>query len=740
MAEKFVAFFIAACCISLHPLLIFADDNDVSIHIRELGTGSSLSKVEVTLGNTSLQSDAKGLVHIQRPKEDEILTFHKNGFTNLDIPFGALESTDDGCQVFLEPKLVDGDVVTVIGEKRPTIATKVLNQDEIKKTAPGGDPVMVATLLPGVQSGGFDKRLIIRGSGPDDSVYLIDQLVLPFIFHPIGNTSIIPDSLIDDITFSSGNFGGQYGNATGGVLVVNTKSMIPKKSEYEVKLNVPMYFSAFAQTPIDDSSAVSAYIRYSTIQYILPSVLKSLEKKNYSDSLTVIPYFGDAHAQYLSLSDEGKEKTTFLSSFDGLKAAFPSDFSSSEDGQSSVDFRTSFYSLSHNRQKRLTKDWTYNTTPNFLRTKDQTQFLGNRVNVESNSINIPYELSYRRSKREKDYLGAEISQSRTFIDVTVPKFQRDAVFPDFEDGQTESRQISVDATVLSTWYSGSFVLGDFDVEPGLRLDYNNFMQKSSLDPRTNFRYHLNEDATLKAAAGIYSKRPEYDELDKTFGNPELGYEHSIHYAAGIENKWGTLWTSDLQIFRKDFYDTVRTDSQGSLQNSGSGQSHGFEVFLRRNQTSRLFGWVSYTYAVSKERDTKDGYYIPSNYDRRHMFVMAGDYTFTSTLSLSGNLNYQTGAPYTPVADVYYNANIDRYQPQIDASKRNSERLGPSMLLSSYLNQKLLADTWTLNLRYGFENAALIRSPRSVSYNYDYSEKRGVSDLPFIPFIELGAVF
>ena len=47
---------------------------------------------------------------------------------------------------------------------------------------------------------------------------------------------------------------------------------------------------------------------------------------------------------------------------------------------------------------------------------------------------------------------------------------------------------------------------------------------------------------------------------------------------------------------------VATDSVNNLNNSGTLLSRGIEVFIRRNLTERLFGWLAYTYSINSQRD------------------------------------------------------------------------------------------------------------------------------------------
>src|SRR5205085_10059243 len=137
----------------------------------------------------------------------------------------------------------DDNVIVVTGKRRPQVSRKSVSIDESRRIAPGGDPAQVVKLLPGVQSrgGGFGNQVIVRGSGPRDSRYYIDDLEVPFIFHGIGNLSIIPGSLLQGVDFESGGFGPEYGDATGGIITLRTVTAIPERPHTEFVMNVPFY-------------------------------------------------------------------------------------------------------------------------------------------------------------------------------------------------------------------------------------------------------------------------------------------------------------------------------------------------------------------------------------------------------------------------------------------------------------------------------------------------------------------
>ncbi|MEK9755922.1 MAG: TonB-dependent receptor, partial [Bacteroidota bacterium] len=112
------------------------------------------------------------------------------------------------------------------------LSTQTFSAVEIE-TYPGGnnDITKVVQSLPGISPsiGGFRNDIIIRGGGPNESVYYIDGIEIPNINHfstqgssggPVGLVNI---SFIKDVTLSTSSFGAEYDNALSGVLSFEQK-------------------------------------------------------------------------------------------------------------------------------------------------------------------------------------------------------------------------------------------------------------------------------------------------------------------------------------------------------------------------------------------------------------------------------------------------------------------------------------------------------------------------------------
>lgn len=709
---------------------------ELLITILAKGSGNPIVKAEIKAGATIVYTDAKGEARIPVSDPELELRISRPGF--IDTVLEPEEFADrKTLEVFLLPKLGDDDDIVIVGKKRPETSKKVINIKEAAPVAPNGDPVQVIKLLPGVQKpSGFNQGLVVRGSGPDDSIYYFDHVKLPFIFHSISNLSITPEQTIDNISFSSGGFGPEFGDAGGGVVVIDSKNSIPERPLNEIRINVPIYSGYYHERPLSEDSAFRGSIRRSTLELILPYVLKRLDADN---DLTISPYFGDAYLQYLKKTDDTVYKLSLLGSMDGLKAAFPFDESESSDGRGDLDILTQFASLSFEIERRLNSAWSLSLTPYVTRQQQSINFLKNKVDIRGSEAVLHAELTHRRGTL-KDYIGMVSSGGRYFIDVFVPKLVRDDPFYDREEAERLQRSVAANVYSWAGWASTEQGVGDLILTPGARVQYWSPLRKASFDPRLAGRYPLNADHLLKFAVGKYSQAPQPDQTDEVFGNPDLDFQYSIHSILGLETKWGERWTSDVQVFHKTFEEMVQSNALKNFANTGTGESYGLEIFVRRLLTERLFGWVSYTWSQNFVRLSKESDRTPSPYDQTHVTTLVSDYKLTPLWSLGGRWEYASGNRYTPVESVVYNSIFDKYQARSTKSGYNQGRMPATNMISIYADRRILDDRWQMNLRLGVEDAALGKNARNVTYNYDYSKTEYVAGPAFIPYIELKATF
>lgn len=283
------------------------------------------------------------------------------------------------------------------------------------------------------------------------------------------------------------------------------------------------------------------------------------------------------------------------------------------------------------------------------------------------------------------------------------------------------------------------------INGGLRLDYfstgNNTeitIRSSEVDPtvdryklsisprlglafpitdRDKFFFHYGRFTQWPSRVHMFSTQDPISPLG-TLGNPNLDFELTVSYQAGISHFFNDDLTGNFTVFSKDIYGLVTsapvTDDSTGIQrlrfvNRAYASARGLEVALEKRLTRHLGFDVAYTYSfadgVASGADfgrSAEGLThlptdeLPLDWDQRH--------TLNVSLRLRGRANwlvalsyfYGSGLPWTPV---------DRFARLQDPGWENARRLGPVHMLN--LRGQKRFNAWGRNLVFLFEGRNLL---------------------------------
>lgn len=697
------------------------------VTVKEKGTGKPLSRVEVRVGEEVFYTDPSGQVRLEVP-EGALILFYRAEFETLNFDSKGFSDQLDQ-EVYLYPAAPSDNEVIVSGRAKREVSRKDISIEEAKAVAPRGDPAQITKSLPGVQSSGFSPEVAVRGSAPEDSRYYIDRFSVPFVYHSVGGISVLPDKLLEQVSFSAGGFGPQYGEATGGVVELETSQSVPSEGFAQFKVNVPIYSGFYVEQPVGERAVVSASGRRSYLDAFIQNFFDD-------EDMVIVPKFFDAHLRYFERTDTGYLKLLTLSSYDGLYALVPGD-GGDVDGNVNFSLDNYYGLLGVEYTDKLSKDWRYLIAPQGVYARNQIDVADNFIEIKGPQVRLPVEFQYRLKGADKVYLGFEVERFDVKVDVLAPRVSNDDPFTDFEEAPQV--RTSIESKLIRRAAFGAYDLRigkDWVVTPGVRMSHTTQIDRSVLDPRLKTRYQLTQDVLLKMAVGQYSRSPQPQESAEGYGNPDLDYEKVMHYVLGSEVKFSDKWQTDVQIYAKSGRDMVRSHPTLRQANTGYLRSQGFELFLRRNRTKKFFGWLSYTYSKTEEKQDADSDWLPAEIDQTHVLTLVGQMKAGGQFSYGGRMTYHTGDRYTPVADAVYNAGLGKYQPRYNEDERYGARLSDYFQMDLYGVYDFLFDEWKLKFRFGVEYLAPKRPAFGVSYNYDYSKKEELTGIPPIFYIEL----
>jgi len=392
--------------------------------------------------------------------------------------------------------------------------------------------------------------------------------------------------------------------------------------------------------------------------------------------------------------------------------------------------------------------------------KNELRVASGRNKIAFNTGNLMFDLNFYTAQVRDRFtfafndkldiaLGTDILFLKTDISTRLPRL---ALEGEPESNTDRSQLLSATRNNQISWTPGIFA--DFEVRPiegvvalpGVRVDYFQTTQTTTLDPRLALRHQLFESFTVKTGLGIFHQEPAPDETDPLYGNPDLKPERAVHYSLGAE--WQPLLglNVDVTAFYKVMDDLVSRSSrftdrgQGPeplrYDNEGIGKVKGADIVVRQHLQSDLTGWLAYTVARSERRDSGATAFRLADFDQTHILTAVVNYQLPANWEVSGRFRYVSGKPYTPVLGTTFNNDTDQYDPIYGRS--NTRRLGPFHQLDLRVDKRWVFDTFIVAAYLDLQNLYNHRSPEAVSYSADYTEHRAQRGLPILPLFGVKA--
>lgn len=636
--------------------------------------------------------------------------------------------------------------IDVEGDRPPREPTqRTIAAEEIQKM-PGtnGDALRSISNMPGVaRVGAFDGLLIVRGSSPRDTQIFIDGTQVPIVYHFGGLSSVVPSEMLERIDFYPGNFGPQYGRATGGIVDVGVRS--PKKDKLHGLLQVDLVDArVMLEAPINKSTRFMIGGRRSWLDAWLGPTLR-----NSGVGVTTAPVYYDYQAM---LEHDVTSNTTarlfFFGADDRLALTLNSPDSQDPAFGGDAGLHSSFWRLQGRVDVRPTSQLRWTTTMSvgheIWDTAIGSMYItGGNLRVEGRS-----DVRMKVNPWLTTIAGVDAQVDRFDVDYRLPagSFEDDT-----DTGPVYGKPkvtLHGDGQVLRP---AGYAMLELTPLPGLKLlpgirgDYDQGTKKWSADPRIGVRYDVHAGyprTTLKGGAGIFHQPPEPYESVKPFGNSGLKSESAQHYSLGFEQELAPPVELSLEGFYKKLDDIVMSapsfdSSQNgiSYQNLGSGRVYGSELLLRYKPSGRFFGWVAYTLSKSERRDAKGEPLYDYEYDQTHILTALGSYKLGRGWQLGARFRYVTGNPYTPNVGGTVDYDAGTYAP-VASTARNSKRLPAFHQLDVRVDKTWKFQSWSLSWYLDVQNVYNRQNTESIGYNFDYSQTQATHGLPILPIMGL----
>jgi hypothetical protein len=143
------------------------------------------------------------------------ITSDKITYVNIDM--------EESAEKLPEFKLVE-HVIPLISKDEPHV--QMITAGELKQSVNRNDPIQIVGTMPGIQLADNGKDVYVRGSRPQSTQFITDGM------KSITGDMGIPGQAIGSLKVYTGGVPARYGDVTGGVIVVETKSYFDLAQDY----------------------------------------------------------------------------------------------------------------------------------------------------------------------------------------------------------------------------------------------------------------------------------------------------------------------------------------------------------------------------------------------------------------------------------------------------------------------------------------------------------------------------
>lgn len=512
------------------------------------------------------------------------------------------------------------------GDKARVSVLKPL--DIVTTAGSAGNIIAALQTLPGTQTVGEDGRLFVRGGEANETQTFVDGIR---VAQPYGaTTNNLPTRgrfspfLFSGISFSTGGYSAEYGEALSSVLLLNTQDD-PDQNKTEIALMTVGLGIGNTQKWKKSSLSVNAnYINLAPYQAVIPQNM-------------------DWNSPFQSLSGETVYRYNFNNGILKVYAAFDSSkFDINQENINSpekirVDLNDTNFYLNSSYKGVFGNNWQITSGLSYGYSNNKINLDSDKVTNDENAAHLKLKLRKSFSERVKLSFGA---------DYFVTQFNEN-----FNDNSGSVFTNGYDANIAAIYTEADFFFSKkWAAKVGLRVSNNDLLNETAVSPRISFAYKMAKNSQFSFAYGDFTQTPSAEYI-KYSANHQFESEKASHYILNFQyNKNGKTFRAET--YYKDYRDLVQFDTQMAAYNSvydntGSGYAKGLDLFWRDGKLIKnLEYWVSYSY-IDTEREYKNfSSQVTPSFVADHSLSIVTKYWINDWKSQIGFTNsYSSGRPY-----------------------------------------------------------------------------------------------
>ena len=546
------------------------------------------------------------------------------------------------------------------------------------------DLLKTLQLKPGIQSGGEGSSgIYVRGGGPDQNLFLLNNIVVYNPSHLFGFFSIFNSDAVKKITLYKGGFPAQYGGRLSSVIDIETNNGSPDKVEVTGGIGLIASRLAVSGPIVKNKLWGNVSIRRTYADVFTRILNKSnAQKKDYNP----IPdyYFYDTNLQ---LTYKVNQRNSIH--FTGYL------------GKDAFNFK--------NKNNTIGFNWGNSLAGiNWINTIDS-----------STTLSVTASVSDYKYKLKNDFSSFSFNLTSGirdfgFITQVTKKYLKHSLTTGFQvnnyvfnisrlqAGSADGKVSFASGATLYGIGGGVFVNDVFKIKSrwlvnvGLRWSWfykDKFHQ--GIEPRLQVNYRIKENISIKAS---YCRMFQYIHLASNSGAslptdiwypsgnippPQVSDQIALGYELTLfKNK---LFFSNEYYYKTmhnliDFRDGAQLFINDNLEKEfviGKGESYGSEFYLEKKQ-GKTTGWIGYTLAWTTRQfaEINKGEKFYARSDRRHDISVVVIHKLNTRFTLSGTFVYGSEQAVSVPTGRFFIQDVDGGTPSVVPvyTDRNAFRL------------------------------------------------------------------